>query len=112
MDETRERQRPIKVYVSPNERAEITRRARATSHTVSNYLRNVGLAYHVKSTLDEQAIHALAKVNADQGRLGGLLKLWLSERPGDGAPVFEIRKLLNDIQATQTMLKAVVLNLR
>ena len=45
----------------------------------------------------------LVKVAGDQGRLGGLLKLWLLERPGKGASESEVRQLLNrlgDLQAT------------
>jgi hypothetical protein len=34
----------------------------------------------IKSILDQNSIADLAKVNADQGRLGGLLKLWLTNR--------------------------------
>ena len=37
-----------------------------------------GLGYQPKSVLDHRAIEDLAKVNADLGRLGGLLKMWLA----------------------------------
>ena len=33
----------------------------------------------IKSIIDQNSIADLAKVNADQGRLGGLLKLWLTD---------------------------------
>jgi hypothetical protein len=36
--------------------------------------------------LDHAAVSDLAKVNGDKGRLGGLLKLWLVDRPEKGAP--------------------------
>jgi hypothetical protein len=108
MGEARDRQRPIKVYVTPVERAEIAERARATSLTASTYLRNVGLGHFPKSTLDARLVWDLAKINADQGRLGGLLKLWLAERPGDGAAAFDVRHLLRDVEDAQRQLKALV----
>jgi hypothetical protein len=48
------------------------------------------------------------KVNADQGRLGGLLKLWLTERPGDGASTRDVRRVLQEIEATQAELRRLV----
>jgi len=75
---SRDRNRPLKVLVSERERAEIETRAAATGLSVSAYLRNLGLGFQPQSTLDHEAVLALLKVNADQGRLGGLFKLWLS----------------------------------
>ena len=40
-------------------------------------------------------------MNGDQGRLGGLLKLWLVDRPGAGAPEIEVRRLLDRIGELQ-----------
>ena len=51
---------------------------------------------------------ALAKVNGDQGRLGGLLKLWLVERAGEGVPVIEVRRLLDRISELQARLADIV----
>jgi hypothetical protein len=39
----------------------------------------------------------LLKACGDLGRLGGLLKFWLVERPGEGAPETDVRRLLNQI---------------
>ncbi len=50
----------------------------------------------------------LAKVNGDQGRLGGLLKLWLADRPGQGMSEAEIRRLLDRIGELQGRLAEVV----
>ncbi len=102
---TRDRNRPLKVLVTDAERAEIATRANATRLPVSSYLRALRLGYCPKSTLDHQAIVALVKINADQGRLGGLLKLWLSARPGMGAPVSSVRTLLHDIEDAQAELR-------
>ena len=55
--------------------------------------------------------HALLKVNADQGRLGGLLKLWLSGQSAASADTMKIRKLLVDIEDCQRALKTVIARL-
>ena len=107
-EESRDRNRHLKVVVSARERAEIETRAAATGLSVSAYLRNLGLGFQPHSTLDEQAILALLKVNADQGRLGGLFKLWLSGQSAASAETVEIRKLLAAIEDCQLKLKALV----
>ena len=62
----------------------------------------------IRSVLDHAAVMDLAKVNGDQGRLGGLLKLWLVDRPGRGAPEIEVRRLLERIGELQGRLAEVV----
>jgi hypothetical protein len=54
--------------------------------------------------LDHDAVRELAKINSDQGRLGGLLKLWLPERAGQGASAIELRRLIDRIGAIQAQL--------
>src|SRR5271166_5782851 len=75
--ETRDRHRQLRVVVSASERSRIEERARSAGLSVSAYLRTAGLCHPIRSTLDHAAVMELAKVNGDQGRLGGLLKLWL-----------------------------------
>ena len=99
--EVRDRQKPIKVYVSEEERRQIEEKARVCQLAPSAYLRAVGIGNKPKSAFDREAIETLAKLNADQGRLGGLLKLWLTEKPGEGAPVKSVRGLLQQIEETQ-----------
>ena len=108
VEESRDRNRPLKVFVSERERADIETRAGATGLSVSAYLRNLGLGFQPHSTLDQEAILALLKVNADQGRLGGLFKLWLSGQNAPSSEVAEIRKLLAAIEGCQLQLKALV----
>jgi hypothetical protein len=50
----------------------------------------------------------LVKVAGDQGRLGGLLKLWLVDQPGKGAPEIEVRRLLERLGDLQTTLAEIV----
>ena len=108
MEESRDRNRPLKLFVSERERAEIETRAAAAGLSVSAYLRNLGLGFQPHSTLDHKAILALLKVNADQGRLGGLFKLWLSGQSTPSTEIAEIRKLLAAIEDCQLKLKALV----
>ena len=108
VEENCDRNRHLKVVVSQRERAEIETRAAATGLSVSAYLRNLGLGFQPPSTLDQEAILALLKVNADQGSLGGLFKLWLSGQSAASTEDLTIRKLLMDIEDCQRKLKAVI----
>ncbi len=103
--EVRDRLRPLRVVVSQSERREIEGRATAASLSVSAYLRAAGMGATFRSAASShEQVAALAKVNADQGRLGGLLKLWLSERPGQGATVRDVRALLDRLGEVQDVL--------
>jgi len=98
----RDRTNPLRVVVSDEERAAILQRAAAASLSISAYLRAAGMGATFRSAAaNHEQVAALAKVNADQGRLGGLLKLWLSERPGQGASAREVRALLDRIGELQ-----------
>ena len=94
---SRDRRHPLKVVVSGAERERIEARAQLAGLSVSAYLRAAGLGAPIRSVLDAERVLDLAKVNADQGRLGGLLKLWLVDRPGQGVPEIEVRRLLDRI---------------
>ena len=68
----------IRVCVLPEEKAAIEEQARKAGMSVSAYLRNVGLNYEPTSVVDYDAVLDLIKINADLGRVGGLLKMWLT----------------------------------
>lgn len=106
---TRKSSTPIYVWVLPEEKKAIEAKAQACGMSTSAYLRNVGIGMPVKSVLDHTKIADLSKVNADQGRLGGLLKLWLTNdeklKLQDRVMLERnIRGLLEDIQAAQAVL--------
>jgi hypothetical protein len=103
-----ERGRPLKIYVSDEDRIEIEARAAAARLTVSAYLRTLGLNHTPRNMIDQDAVLELARINGDQGRLGGLLKLWLTDMPGKGASVIDVRRVLHQIEETQRQLLAVV----
>ncbi|OSZ33479.1 conjugal transfer protein TraJ [Alcaligenes faecalis] len=99
---TRKSSSPIKVYCLPEERAQIEANARRAGISVARYLRDVGQGYQVKGVMDYQYVRELVRVNGDLGRLGGLLKLWLTDDPrtarfGDAT----ILALLGRIETTQ-----------
>ena len=75
---TRKNGRHLRVPVLPEEEEAIKSNAKTAGLSIAAYLRNVGLGYQPRSVLDLNAIDELAKVNADLGRLGGLLKMWLT----------------------------------
>jgi hypothetical protein len=66
---------PIKVWVTPEEKAAIAAKADAHSLSASSYLRRLGLAMPLQSTIDQRAILDLVRINADLGRFGGLIKM-------------------------------------
>lgn len=75
---TRKDSTPIVVRVTPDEKAEIDSLARQTGQSTSAYLRLLGQGYVPKSIVDHGKVMELARINGDLGRLGGLLKLWLT----------------------------------
>lgn len=76
---TRKGSTPIKVYCLPDERAVIEANARAAGMSTSAFLLAVGQGYQVTGVTDYENVRELVRVNGDLGRLGGLLKLWLTD---------------------------------
>ncbi|WP_250532720.1 conjugal transfer transcriptional regulator TraJ [Caballeronia sp. AZ10_KS36] len=95
---TRKGSTPIKVWCLPEEKASIEENARKAGMSVSMYLRNVGMGYRIKGVIDAELVLKLAKINGDQGRLGGLLKLWLtnSEKLGSQDPA-QMRRVIHGV---------------
>lgn len=92
----------VRVYCLPEERAQLQKLANAANKSLSSYLLQVGLGYRVKGILDHRRIEELARINGDLGRLGGLLKLWLTnDERTEAFGEATIRALLGKIEATQ-----------
>lgn len=91
---TRPRPYNIDVHVSGDERDAIASRASAVGLAKSAYLRTLGMNQAVRSIADLEVAAQIAKVNADLGRYGGLMKLWLSEQRGVGATVADVNAAL------------------
>lgn len=107
--EIRDRLHPIKVYVSASERAEIEHRASAVKLAPSTFMRSLALGFEPTSAFDKVAIKTLIKLHADQGRLGGLLKLWLTEKQGEGMNARNVRSVLQQIESLQLELAQIVM---
>jgi len=96
------RRQHLRVPVFPEEKELIEANAKRAGVSVARYLRDVGQGYQVKGVMDYEYVRELVRVNGDLGRLGGLLKLWLTDDPrtarfGDAT----ILALLGRIEATQ-----------
>lgn len=99
---TRKNSPPIKVYCLPEERELIEANAKRAGVSVARYLREVGQGYQIRGIVDYERVRELARINGDLGRLGGLLKLWLTDDVRTahfGATT--ILALLGRIEATQ-----------
>ncbi len=84
----------IQIYLKSEEVEVIRQKAEQVRLSMSAYARNLCLGYEPKSVANAQAIRELVKVNADMGRIGGLLKLWLSDSDRNQA---EVRQLLHEL---------------
>ncbi|MBK1707895.1 conjugal transfer protein TraJ [Marichromatium gracile] len=76
---TRKSSTPIKVYCLPEEKEQIETQAKRAGMSAARYLREVGQGYHISGVVDYEQVRELARINGDLGRLGGLLKLWLTD---------------------------------
>jgi hypothetical protein len=67
------------------------------------------LGYPIESKLDNYRIEELCRINGDLGRLGGLLKLWLTnDSRTDQFGPSTIRALLSKIEDTQDTMHDVI----
>lgn len=76
---TRKGSTPIKVYCLPDERERIAANAKKAGVSVARFLREVGQGYQITGLMDYEYVRELVRVNGDLGRLGGLLKMWLTD---------------------------------
>ena len=106
---TRKGSPPIKVYCLAEERERIAANAKAAGLSRSAFLLAVGQGYRVQGITDYEQVRELARINGDLGRLGGLLKLWLTDdvRTAQFGET-TIRALLARIEATQDQMAGVM----
>jgi hypothetical protein len=106
---TRKSSTPIKVYCLPEEKAQIAENAKAAGLSLSTFLLRVGAGFEVRTVLDYQRIEELARINGDLGRLGGLLKLWLTnDERLRGVRAEELRTLLSRIERNQEAMRTIM----
>ena len=90
----------VKAYLTPEEYQQVNESAAKAGLSVSTFIKRVCLGHKISSTVDHQAVLALAKANADLGRLGGLFKMFLSEGKA-GQHADELRVTLRKIEESK-----------
>ena len=108
---SRRRCHHLRVPVFPEEKEIINQQARAAGFSMARYLREVGQGYTISGVLDYEKVLELVRINGDLGRLGGLLKLWLSndERAAQYGST-TIQSLLLKIEQTQEEMRRIMLS--
>lgn len=98
----------VPVWMTEDERTEIARRAGVAGLSLSAYLRAAGMNHPIRSQYDYEAVRALVAVAGDLGRLGGLMKLWLGERRGEGAAVKDVNTALQEARKLQDTIRGML----
>lgn len=91
----------LRIRCSEAQQTEIQERAEMVGLSPNQYLLKVGLGYEPKSVIDHKSVAKLLQTSGGLGRIGGLLKLWLTERPGEGVSPDDMRRVLNDLLELQ-----------
>ncbi len=103
--ESRVKTLTIGVRASPEEKEKLQVRAAAFGISMGELCRQAIFKSTPKSKTDQDAIGELAATRADLGRLGGLLKGWLSGSFPQGSPTLQthadVVKLLHEIEDAQ-----------
>ncbi|MDR1520533.1 MAG: conjugal transfer protein TraJ [Planctomycetota bacterium] len=101
---------PVCIFVTPEEKERIKSLADNSGLSLSAYGRTLCLSHIPRSVIDARQVDRLMKLNADQGRVGGLLKLLINRlAEADGkASRREVDSLLYEIRATQNEIRSAV----
>ena len=110
---TGRRSRHLRVPVTAEEGRAIEELAQLVGLPIAAYLRLVGIGHQPRSMVDVEQARELVRVNGDLGRLGGLLKLWLTDdakldglKP-ENTPAI-IRGVLKRIEANQEQMDGII----
>jgi len=103
--ESRKKTEMIQVRATPEEKVKLKARAAAFGMSMGELCRQTLFGVVVKSKTDQNATNELAATRADLGRLGGLLKGWLSGSFVQSSPQSQTHSdvvlLLRQIEAAQ-----------
>lgn len=103
------RDKRLQVVLNDSELEYLKKAAKALGVSASNYVRSCALNYKLVPLETLEDVRILAKINGDLGRLGGLLKMWLSN---DERLKFsserELRELLAKINANSKDMEEVM----
>lgn len=86
--------------VTPEEKGQLKKLAQAHAMSLSEYMRQAGLLREITSRTEIETTLELAKMNADQARLGNMLKLAI-----DSENEQEIEGLIAEIRRTQKTIR-------
>lgn len=109
----KEKRSVLKVYLNPGEMPVVAASARAARMSKSAFARSLVLGGTPVSDIDLDHMEKMAQVSADLGRLGGLLKMLLTndERLNDidrNMALVTIDGVLMDIRTTKANLAEIV----
>ncbi len=104
----RDTRRPLRVYATADQRAEIKRLAFATNCTVSDYLRLAALGVPLRDRADAEAVLDLVSLAAAGAECRAALEAWLSGIPEDDPIRGEVRALLAEWREHERELGALV----
>lgn len=77
--------------------------------STARFLREIGQGYRVRGIVDYEQVRELARINGDLGRLGGLLKLWLTDDVRTAKfGMNTVLRLLDRIETTQNQMTEVM----
>lgn len=109
VSQTRKIVHQLKFIVCQMKKRKSGENAEASGLSVASFIRKVAMGYQVESIVDIDQVVELSRVNADLGRLGGLLKLWLANDPRtvDFSPSL-IKTLLAKIESTRQELRNIM----
>lgn len=98
----------LPVYLADAEYEQIAASASRAGISLSTFAKRVCLGMPVPSLEHKQAVQDIIKARADLGRLGGLLKLAISEGNDKAA----LQRLLREIDHTMRELKAAAMRVQ
>ncbi|GFE93598.1 plasmid mobilization protein [Acetobacter persici] len=101
---------PVKVTAEEKEAIELT--ARQVRLPASTLMRNLALGYSPPSRVDQETFLELFRLRGDLGRIGGLLKLWLVDRPDAVVPNKVVREALVEILERQEQVADLISEMR
>ena len=104
--EKRRRKQMVLIRVDEEEKRTLQEKAKKCGQSIAGMLRALGLGYPLISRVDQFALDTLVKESANLGRLGGLLKWWLTQnsdtKPSLGNRTYEsIEALVDEIEQNQ-----------
>ena len=90
----------IEIRVAVEDKKRLKELAQAHAMSLSEYLRQAGLMQEIASRTEIETTLELAKMNADQARLGNMLKLAI-----DSENEHKIERLIAEVRRTQQTIR-------